>query len=151
MCGCARPGMRPRRCRGRCRRRPTDVALRLSIRVAIPATLPTAPRPISIRRGAAFESAWSTFLAKRTEADFLEYRRHRASTAWKYAMCDAGCRLPTQNADGPGALLLWRGDRDRGHGPAHLRRAHGALGRKKFVAADGPELCKGSGANRGGR
>ena len=38
--------------------------------------------------------------AKRTEADFLEYRRHRASTAWKYAMWDAGCRLPTQNADG---------------------------------------------------
>ena len=49
---------------------------------------------------AAFESAWSTFLAKRTEADFLEYRRHQASTAWKYAMWDAGCRLPTQMADG---------------------------------------------------
>jgi hypothetical protein len=49
---------------------------------------------------AAFESAWSAFLAKRTEADFLEYRRHRASTAWKYAMRDAGCRLPTQTADG---------------------------------------------------
>ncbi len=30
---------------------------------------------------AAFEGAWSTFLAKRTEADFLEYRRHRASDA----------------------------------------------------------------------
>jgi hypothetical protein len=25
----------------------------------------------------AFESAWSVFLSKRTEADFLEYRRHR--------------------------------------------------------------------------
>jgi len=49
---------------------------------------------------AAFESAWSTFLAKRTEADFPEYRRHRASTAWKYAMWDAGCKLPTQMADG---------------------------------------------------
>jgi hypothetical protein len=48
----------------------------------------------------AFESAWSVFLAKRTEADFLEYRRHRASTAWKYAMWDAGCKLPTQTADG---------------------------------------------------
>jgi hypothetical protein len=49
---------------------------------------------------AAFESAWSVFLAKRTEADFLEYRRHRASTAWKYGMWDAGCKLPTQTADG---------------------------------------------------
>jgi hypothetical protein len=44
----------------------------------------------------AFESDWSTFLAKRTEADFLEYRRHRASTEWKYAMWGAGCKLPTQ-------------------------------------------------------
>jgi hypothetical protein len=49
---------------------------------------------------AAFESAWSVFLSKRTEADFREYRRHRASTAWKYAMWDAGCKLPTQTADG---------------------------------------------------
>jgi hypothetical protein len=49
---------------------------------------------------AGFESAWSTFLVKRTEADFLEYRRDRASTAWKYAMWDAGCKLPTQTADG---------------------------------------------------
>jgi hypothetical protein len=49
---------------------------------------------------AAFESAWSVFLSKRTEADFLEYRQHRASIAWKYAMWDAGNRLPTQTADG---------------------------------------------------
>jgi hypothetical protein len=49
---------------------------------------------------AAFESAWCVFLSKRTEADFLEYQRHRASTAWKYAMWEAGCKLPTQMADG---------------------------------------------------
>jgi hypothetical protein len=49
---------------------------------------------------AAFEGAWSVFLSKRTEADFLEYRRHRASTAWMYAMWDARCKLPTQTADG---------------------------------------------------
>jgi hypothetical protein len=49
---------------------------------------------------AAFETAWLTFLAKRTEADFLEYRRHRASDAWKRAMWDARCKLPTQTADG---------------------------------------------------
>jgi hypothetical protein len=49
---------------------------------------------------AAFESAWSAFLSKRTEADFLEYRQHRASDAWKRAMWAAGCKLPTQTADG---------------------------------------------------
>jgi hypothetical protein len=48
----------------------------------------------------AFEAAWSVFLAKRTEADFLEYRRHRASDAWKRAMWDAHLKLPTQTADG---------------------------------------------------
>jgi hypothetical protein len=40
------------------------------------------------------------FLSKRTEADFQEYRHHRASTAWKYAMWDAGCKLPARSADG---------------------------------------------------
>jgi hypothetical protein len=40
------------------------------------------------------------FLARRSEGDFDEYRRHRASTAWMYAIRDAGCRLPTQTADG---------------------------------------------------
>ena len=49
---------------------------------------------------AAFESAWSVFLSKRTGADFLEYRRYRASDAWKRAMWDPGCKLPTQVADG---------------------------------------------------
>jgi hypothetical protein len=34
------------------------------------------------------------------EADFLEYRRHRASHAWMRAMWDAGCKLPTRVADG---------------------------------------------------
>jgi hypothetical protein len=40
------------------------------------------------------------FLSKRTNADFLEYRRDRAFHAWKLAMWDAGSRLPTQTADG---------------------------------------------------
>jgi hypothetical protein len=48
----------------------------------------------------AFERAWSAFLAKRTDADFAEYRHHRASTAWKYAMWDAGCKMRTQMANG---------------------------------------------------
>ena len=40
------------------------------------------------------------FLAKRTEADFETWRRDRASTVWKYAMWDAGCKPPTQVSDG---------------------------------------------------
>jgi hypothetical protein len=47
-----------------------------------------------------FEVACRSFLAVRTDADFEEYRRHRAYTAWKYAMWDAGCRLPTQLSGG---------------------------------------------------
>jgi hypothetical protein len=48
----------------------------------------------------AFELAWLVFLANRTEADFDEYRRYRAWTAWKYAMLGSGCMLPTQLASG---------------------------------------------------
>jgi hypothetical protein len=44
--------------------------------------------------------AWQVFLGNRTEADFEEYRRRRASDAWKRAMWDAGLKLPTQVADG---------------------------------------------------
>jgi hypothetical protein len=43
-----------------------------------------------------FETAWRGYLAQCTDADFAEYRRHRAWTQWKYAMRDLGCKLPTQ-------------------------------------------------------
>jgi hypothetical protein len=49
---------------------------------------------------AEFEAAWSVFLAKRTEADFEAWRFQRDSTAWKYAMWDAGLKLPTQTQAG---------------------------------------------------
>src|SRR5215471_21410253 len=49
---------------------------------------------------AAFEAAWRVFLARRTEADFEEYRRDRAFHAWKQAMWAAGLKLPTQASDG---------------------------------------------------
>jgi hypothetical protein len=48
----------------------------------------------------AFEAAWRVFVANRTEADFEEYRRHRARDVWKRTMWDAGLKLPTQAADG---------------------------------------------------
>jgi hypothetical protein len=44
------------------------------------------------------EAAWKNYLPRCTETDFVEYRRHRAFTAWKYAMHGAGLPLPTQLA-----------------------------------------------------
>ena len=49
---------------------------------------------------AGFEAAWQDYLPRCTEADFIEYRRQRAWTAWKYAMHEAGLPLPTQSASG---------------------------------------------------
>jgi hypothetical protein len=49
---------------------------------------------------AAFEAAWPDYLARCTEADFAENRRHRAFTASKYRMHDTGTPLPTQMTDG---------------------------------------------------
>ena len=41
---------------------------------------------------AGFEAAWKDYLPRCTEADFVEYRRQRAWTAWKYAMHGRACR-----------------------------------------------------------
>jgi hypothetical protein len=45
---------------------------------------------------AEFGSAWAVFLSTRTDADFQAWRFQRDSTAWKYAMWDAGLKLPTR-------------------------------------------------------
>jgi hypothetical protein len=47
-----------------------------------------------------FEAAWANYLPKCTSDDFEEYRRQRARTAWKYAMHDAGAKMPTQLPSG---------------------------------------------------
>ncbi|WP_315774839.1 MULTISPECIES: hypothetical protein [unclassified Bradyrhizobium] len=47
-----------------------------------------------------FEAAWTDFVSRRSPADFEAWRRHRAFTAWKYAMWDAGCRMPAQSSTG---------------------------------------------------
>jgi hypothetical protein len=49
---------------------------------------------------AGFQPAWREMLARRTEADFQAWRDAQAFTAWKYAMWDAGAKLPTQTASG---------------------------------------------------
>jgi hypothetical protein len=47
-----------------------------------------------------FEAAWKEYLPQCTETDFIEHRRQRAWTAWKYAMHERGLPLPTQLASG---------------------------------------------------
>jgi hypothetical protein len=43
-----------------------------------------------------FEDAWRRFLSKRTEADFQAWRDQEVWTERKYAMWEAGERMPTQ-------------------------------------------------------
>ena len=49
---------------------------------------------------AAFEDAWRDYLPNCREADFEAWRYQRAHTSWKYAMWDAGRKMPTQTVDG---------------------------------------------------
>jgi hypothetical protein len=46
------------------------------------------------RARADFEQAWQDFLSKQTEADFQAWRDQRDRTERKYALWDAGKRLP---------------------------------------------------------
>jgi hypothetical protein len=74
-----------------------------------------------------FEEAWRVFLADRSEADFDEYRKHRAWTAWNYAMWDSGCQLPTQLVSGQsrcfcGAVIDIKGMSQHVH-VAHMEAA----------------------------
>jgi hypothetical protein len=71
-----------------------------SIRAAIQRECTSGTAATFDQARADFEESWRVFLANRTEADFDEYRKHRAWTAWKYAMWDSGCKLPTQLASG---------------------------------------------------
>ena len=47
-----------------------------------------------------FEAAWRQLLLEITKADFDEHRRYRALEAWKRAMRETGCKLPTQVTEG---------------------------------------------------
>jgi len=49
-----------------------------------------------------FEDAWRVFLSRQTEADFETWRAQRDWTARKYAMWQAGERLPSQK---PSSLM----------------------------------------------
>jgi hypothetical protein len=72
---------------------------------------------------AGFEEAWRAMQPQITEADYQEHRRQRAFTAWKYAMHDAGAKLPTAVTSGRskcicGAAIDTRGISD------HVLAAH---------------------------
>ena len=47
-----------------------------------------------------FAAVWAILQPTRTETDFDAWRCQRARTAWKYAMWDAGMKMPTQTVDG---------------------------------------------------
>ena len=47
-----------------------------------------------------FDAAWRKLRSNYTDADFTDYRRARAWTAWKQAMWATGCKLPTQTQQG---------------------------------------------------
>ena len=49
---------------------------------------------------AAFQAAWDRLQPQITPAMLTEWREHQAFTAWKYAMIDAGCQMPTQSTTG---------------------------------------------------
>lgn len=49
---------------------------------------------------AAFQQAWEKLQPQITPAMRTEWLEHHAFTSWKYAMRDAGCRMPTENTDG---------------------------------------------------
>ena len=55
----------------------------------------------------AFEAAWRIFLAKRTEADFQAWRDERDRTARKYALWDAGHRLPRAEWEPGKPCSIW--------------------------------------------
>jgi hypothetical protein len=49
---------------------------------------------------AEFQKSWVRLQPQITPAMIDEWRQQRAFTAWKYAMIDAGCQLPTQSTTG---------------------------------------------------
>ncbi len=66
------------------------------IRAQNPANTCTVPLPIFDQARRDFEAAWRVFSAKRTEADFQEWRDQSDWTARKYAMWERGEKLPSQ-------------------------------------------------------
>lgn len=73
-----------------------------------------------------FEPAWRELLARRSEADFQAWRNAEAFTAWKYAMWDAGARLPTQMASGRSRCFCGA-EIDIAGTDEHVRKVHSEM------------------------
>jgi hypothetical protein len=72
---------------------------------------------------AGFEEAWHDILPTLSEAAFDDIRYHTASTAWKYAMWDAGCKMPTQTRDDRSKCFCGAEITNKSI-EAHIRAAH---------------------------
>ena len=79
-------------------------------------------RSLDMARGA-FETAWRWLLPQITQADFVEHRQHRAHEAWKHAMREAGCKLPTEMAGGRSRCFCGA-EIDIAETEQHVYRAH---------------------------
>lgn len=71
----------------------------------------------------AFQKAWDRLRPQITPAMLDEWRKHQAFTAWKYAMWDAKCRMPTQSTTGRSRCFC--GDEITSDAiEAHIQRRH---------------------------
>jgi hypothetical protein len=61
--------------------------------------------------------------AKRTATDFDAWRYQTAATAWKYAMWEAGCKMPTQMPGGRSRCFCGAEIDNEGAGD-HIRACH---------------------------
>jgi hypothetical protein len=75
---------------------------------------------------AGFEGAWRTILPGLTDGHFAEWRYQRDATAWKYAMWDAGMKMPTQLSSGRSQCFCGTPISIR-RVDAHIRSAHSPM------------------------
>lgn len=81
---------------------------------------------------ARFQETWDRLEPQITPAMRTEWLEHQAFTAWKYAMHEAGCRMPTQNATGRSRCFCGA-DLAIAAVPEHVRTAH--MGTKATAGA----------------
>jgi hypothetical protein len=70
-----------------------------------------------------FDAAWRKLRPSYTDADFADYRRARAWTAWKQTMWATGCKLPTQAQEGRSRCFCGA-EIDIASMDGHVRAAH---------------------------
>ena len=76
----------------------------------IEAPAPRARLQTSIEARSQFEAAWRKLRPAYTDADFADYRRARAWTAWKQSDVGNGLQASDANAGRPRTVLLRCGD-----------------------------------------